>query len=232
VKYFPPAVVLAGLMGLGGLLGGCLFTGDGPEPADITPLAVGNTWVYVDSVYYGDDSVVVSTAETSILGTRDVTVEGEKHTVFLSNGHAVGGPPSPFSAYVKNIGHGNYNFGGEQDTARVLGKVLHLEYPTRKGRRYPTYFYSFTLSEGNLVPVVDTIHIEVVDPDHTCTVPAGTFACVQYRGYFPNGDLFATAYHAPGVGPLGSEIVRAQLVGDSLREVRSIRRLVSFILHQ
>jgi hypothetical protein len=215
-----------------GLLGGCLFTQDSPEPADILPLAVGNTWIHVDSVYYGGDSITVSIAETSILGTRDVMVEGKTHTVFLSNSHAVGGAPAPFSAYVKNIGSSNYNFGGELGTASVVGKVLHLEYPTRKGRRYATYFYGFAEREGGLVPVVDTIGIEVADPAHTCSVPAGTFACVQYRGYFPNGDLFATAYHAPGVGPLGSEIVRSQLVGDSLREVRFIRRLVSFTLHE
>lgn len=213
------------------LLSGCLLPQDSPEPADITPLAVGNTWVYVDSAYYGDDSVVVSTGENSILGTREVQVEGETHTVFLSNGHAVGGPPSPVSTYVKNVGHSNYSFGAEQDTARVVGKVLHLEYPTRKGRRYPTYFYGFAEREGRLVPVVDTIQIEVVDPRHACVVPAGAFPCVQFRGYFPNGDLFATAYHAPGVGPLGSEIVRTQLVGDALREVRFVRRLVSYTLH-
>jgi hypothetical protein len=213
------------------LLAGCLFPGDDPEPDDITPLAVGNTWVYVDSAYYGGDSIVVSTGETSILGTREVLIEGEAHTVFLSNSHAVGGPPAPISTYVKNIGHSNYTFGAERDTARVVGKVLHVEYPTRKGRRYPTYFYSFAEREGNLVPIVDTIEIEVVDPRHTCVVPAGTFSCVQFRGYYSNGDLFATAYHAPGVGPLGSEIVRTQLVGDTLREARFVRRLVSFTLH-
>jgi hypothetical protein len=225
-----PLFKAAGLAGAA-FLSGCLFREDGPEPADITPMAVGNTWVYVDSVYYGGDSVTVSTAESSILGTREVTIAGKPETVFLANDHAVGGPPSAFSAYIRTFGHSNYNCGAELDTARVTGKVLHLEYPTRKGRRYPTWFYGFAARDGRLLPVLDTIEIEVADPAHVCSVPAGVFSCVKYRGYFPDGSLFATAYHAPGVGSLGSEITRMQLVGDSLREVRSVRRLVSFTLH-
>ena len=228
---------LTGTLVAGFLFSGCLFSKDS-EPDFITPLAVGNTWVYVDSVYYprssGDDSITVATGETSITGTREVTIEGVPTKVYLSNNHAVDGLPSALSIYVGNVGRSNYNYGAEQDhsfgTEQILGKSLHLEYHTTAGRRYTTLFYGFEGS-GVIFPKIDTIEIEVVDPHHTCVTPAGTFTCVKFRGYYTNGDLYATAYHAPGVGNLGSEIVRTELVGDSLREVRYIRRLTSFTLH-
>ena len=219
-----------------GLLCGCVFSDDAPAPADIAPLAVGNTWVYVDSAYYGNDSITVSTSETSILGKRAVVLEGKTDTVFLSNNHAVGGAPGAISTYVRNFGHSNYNCGAEWiqaagDTARVTGTVLHLEYPTTDGRRYKTHFFGFRTEGTQTLATVDTLEIEVVSARHTCTVPAGRFPCVQYRGYRPDGSLFATAYHAPGVGYLGYEILDTLLVGNALREVRYTKRLTSFTLH-
>jgi hypothetical protein len=225
----PLISILGALAASAGL--GCLGTGTTAEPEDIFPLAIGNTWVYADTIRYSEDSVTFSTNEIKITGTRALIVDGNPMTVFLSNGRMQGGAPSAFSAYVANIGHSNFNFGGEQDTARFMDRVLHLEYPTRAGRRYPTRFYAFRSEDGRLIPVVDTIDIEVVDPHHACFVPAGRFTCVQYRGYRPDGALFATAYHAPGVGYLGYEIRRMETVGDSLREVRYTRRLASYTLH-
>jgi hypothetical protein len=212
-------------------ISGCLFEKENAEPLVIFPLALGNTWIYVDSNYYGNDSITTSWTETSIIGTKEVTLDGSPQTVFLANSHEVGAAPAAFSNYVLNVGQSNYNCGAELETARVTGKSLHLEYPTQNGRRYATTFYNFTVAMGVLLPALDTIDIEVIETRGTCTVPAGTFACVHYRGFRRDGTVYADAFHAPGVGYLGFEITRRAPVEDSLREIRSVRRLVSYTLH-
>jgi len=229
-RGFLIALLSAGMMGAG--LSGCLFIPDNDTHLeDIFPLAIGNTWTYVDSTRYTPDSVVTGSHEVTIPGTRELVIEGKPVTAFRVNNHEVGGPLSSLSTYVINIGHSNYNLGAELDTAQVTGKALHLEYPTAAGRRYPTVFFGFRAEGSAWIPTRDTITIEAVDPHHSCTTPAGTFPCVVFRGYNPDGSLFATAYHAPGIGYLGYDIARTERVGDSLREVTYTRRLTSYTLH-
>ena len=109
-------------------------------------------------------------------------------------------------------------------------ETLHVRYPAVRGARYPTQFLSFRAEAGALIPVVDTVEIEVVNMDSTCTVPAGTFACVHYRGR-AHGEVFADAYYAPGVGYLGSTTVASRTVGGADQIVVSARRLAAYILH-
>src|SRR5690606_17776908 len=73
--------------------------------------------------------------------------------------------------------------------------------------------------------------IEVVSPDTTCRVPAGTFSCVHYRARRPDGSVFADTWYAAGVGQVGSETLREARVGDSTRTLRRVKRLVARSLH-
>ena len=222
---------------LSAILCGC-FTGneDKARVTDIFPLATGNTWVYVDSALYGPDSVVTGTSEVNIVGTRRLALTEaggpDSTTVFLLNVKNIStGQPGPVNVYVRNMKHSNYTYGAEETGSAFVDITEHLRWPAQAGDQYITHFVGFTTVNGNRVPARDTIRIIVVNPDTVCTVPAGSFACIHYQGYRLDGALHADAYYAPGVGNLGNELTRTILVGDSLRVVRYVKKLVSFVLH-
>jgi hypothetical protein len=227
----PPAIRIPSVSVCGLLLTACLFDGGKGARKAIVPLAVGNTWHYVDSAHFGNDSVSVDSSRNAITGTRVISPGGKAQTVYLLNSlDPVTGQPRAGSAYLQDRSDGNYTMGAAQDGAEFLTEVLHLEHPAQEGHRYPTWFVSFRAENGALVPVIDTLEIEVVDADLTCSVPAGTFACVKYRGW-RDTVLHATAYYAPGVGYLGSEQIRTIEVNGTPREILITSRLRAFTLH-
>jgi hypothetical protein len=213
------------------LLAGCL-TNDEPAEKSIFPLAVGNTWSYIDSTYHGDDSVTLDSTHMTVTGTRLVVLAAGEQTVYLLNVRDRNtGLPSAYTQWVQDRADGQYNVGAEQEGTSFVFETLHLKHPAENGERYPTHFLDFRREGDSLVPVLDTLEIEVVDTRHACVAPAGTFRCVKYRGWRPGGALHATGYYAPGVGFVGSEVVRTVGVNGDMREVKYHRRLASFTLH-
>lgn len=213
------------------LLAGCL-PNDAPANKSIFPLAIGNSWTYVDSTYHGDDSVTVDSSHMTVTGTRRVDLAAGEQTVYLLNTRDRNtGLPSAFTQWVQDRADGQYTVGAEQEGSSFVFETLHLKYPAENGERYPTHFLDFRREGDSLVPVLDTLEIEVVDARHACAAPAGKFRCVKYRGWRPGGVLHATGYYAPGVGFVGSEVVRAVEVGGVAHEVRYHRRLATFTLY-
>jgi hypothetical protein len=213
------------------LLASCLFEGEKGARKAIVPLAVGNVWSYVDSTYHRSDSITVDSSRTAITESLTVSLGGSDQTVYLSRSVSpVTGQAGSLATYLQDRSDGNHTVGAAQDGAVFLQEVLHVAWPARKGRRYPTWFLSFRSENGALVPVIDTLEIEIADARHVCTVPAGTFPCVQYRGW-RGTFLHATAYYAPGVGYLGSEVVRTVEVNGTPREIVYAHRLKAFTLY-
>lgn len=229
------AAGFVGLAGLGGCSPGDLFGGAEKKPASILPLAVGNTWSYVDTVYYrgggAPDSIVVDSFFQGITGTRAVALAAGTSTAYLSRAldPATRQPFGP-ATWLQDRADGNHTVGIEQGEATFTFETLHVKYPAVDGERYPTHFLEFRDDGGTLVPLVDTVEIEVVDTRHACTVPAGTFACVKYRGWRPGGVLHATGYYAPGTGFLNSETVRTEIHDGTERTVTRVRRLTAYAL--
>jgi hypothetical protein len=201
----------------------------------ILPLAAGNTWDYTDSIYDGDEPLRLDSLRVSITGTRRATIAGRERTVYLWNVHEqAGNTPGALSLWLENRANGNYTLGAQQETASFAFETLHLKYPAAAGDRYPLHFLSFQVEETDgdprLAPLIDTLEAEVVSVSETCVTPAGTFACVHYRGWRPGGVLHADSWYAPGVGWLGSETTRALSDGGTPRTVRIRRVLRSYVL--
>jgi hypothetical protein len=205
-----------------------------PEPRTnkpIIPLASGNVWDYTDSIYDDTGSSAPARLDSlriSITGTRTVSVSGVDRTVYLWNVHEqTNNTPSPLSLWLENRANGNYTLGAQQETASFAFETLHLKYPATAGDRYPLHFLSFaTADTGNgpqLIPQVDTLEAEVVSVNDTCVVPAGTFACVHYRGLRPGGFVHADSWYAPGVGWLGSETFRDVVDPSTTTGMRTVR---------
>jgi hypothetical protein len=218
-------------------LSACLFDGaDSPRRA-ILPLATGNTWSYVDSTFHGTDSVTLDSTRVSITGTRRVTLAGGLRTVHLWNVHdQATSLPGALNLWLQNRADGNHTVGAQQDTASFAFEALHVKYPATAGERYPIYFLFFRAGGSDdgasLIPVIDTLEAEVVSIAETCITPAGTFACVHYRGWRPGNVLHADSWYAPGIGWLGSETVREDVVNSQTRTVRTRRVLKAFSLKQ
>jgi hypothetical protein len=208
-------------------LAACLFDArDGATPP-IVPLALDNAWTYAESTF--QDGVLTETwsSETSITAKR--ALEGGP-TVFVQNTrNRFTLAPGPYSVYVNNVGASHYTYGAEEHGVSVRHETLHLKWPAKRGERYLTQFVGVdTLSAE---PVLDTLEIEVVNPDTACATLAGTFACVHYRGYRLDGSVYADTWYAPGVGYLGSEVRRFVQRDGGLRESRHVKKLTSYTLH-
>lgn len=236
----PGHAVTCTLLGSGCLiLAACLFEENPVPEVRIVPLVVGNTWTYRDSTIYvptegGTDSVVIDSALRAITGTRTVMHEGRTEIVYLEN--AVRRPEDAPRAVFTYVAHGPlglYTRGYATGDLAVFDDVLHVKYPATTGERYPTWFVSLRPGDSAGSPPVrlrDTLEIEVVNADTTCIVPAGTFACLHYRGWRPGAILHADAFYAPGVGYLGSITRRTLSVDGRAYEVTSTRRLSSYTL--
>jgi len=220
-------------------LSGCLFeNGSAPKVAPhLVPLAVGNTWIYLDSTRTqtdGPDSIATDSSLLAIIGTRIVTYEGVTDTVFLEN--ALRRPsetPSARFTYVRNGPHGYYTHGYADGSAEVFDKVLHVKYPAVTGERYPTWFVSLRPGDSvgaAPVRVRDSLEIEVVNADTVCNVPAGRIRCIHYRGWRPGPVLHADAYYAPGLGFVGSIVTRTHVIGGADRTVTTLRWLAAYSL--
>lgn len=205
-----------------------------PEPrtnAPIIPLASGNVWDYTDSIYddtAGSTPARFDSLRVSITGTRTVSVGGSTRTAYLWNVHEqTNNTPSLLSLWLENRTDGNYTLGAQQETASFAFETLHLKYPATAGDRYPLHFLSFTTADtGNglqLIPLVDTLEADVVSVNETCVVPAGTFACVHYRGLRPGNVVYADTWYAPGVGWLGSETFRDVVDLSTTTGTRTVR---------
>jgi len=195
------------------------------------PLAVGNSWDYVDSAYYGPDSVGLDSTHIDVPGARTVVVGGDTQTVYLWNVRdRATGLPGALTLYVANRRDGEHTLGAARDTAEFLFGTLHVKHPGKRGERYVTHFLDLQPQGDGYAPVIDTVEIEIAVPDTTCVTPAGTFACTEYRGRRA-GTLFARTWYAPGVGYLGSETTRDVAVNGLTRHDVFRKRLVSYTLH-
>lgn len=222
-----PVLALTALLPLA-----CVMT-DSRTPAErhIVPLAVGNTWTYVDSIFHDGVFAGEDSARTVITEKRVLTLAGEPRTVHLSrSADPVTGEESSTALYVQNLPDGNHTVGIARDTVEFLFPSLHVQFPTETGNRYPVHFLELREEDGELVPFVDTLETEVADARASCETPAGNFECIEYRARRPGGVLHARAWYAPGVGFVESETVRTQNVGGSEREVTRTRKLRTYML--
>lgn len=210
----------------------CFMDGD-PEIKDIVPLQVGNTWTYVDTVFYGPDSLETDSSQVTVSEAKVVHFENEDHLVYLKHQkNPATGVSSALKEYDKVDQHSLYTYGAEQDTVQVLDKSLHVQYPTQKGNRYQTHFLGFAPMDGTLKPVIDTVDITVLNTDTLWSGPAGTFShCIHYMGKRVRGNWSAHAFYAPGIGYLGAETSDSNLVDGKWQTVLSKSALKSYSLY-
>ncbi|HEX2613688.1 MAG TPA: hypothetical protein VHO02_08850 [Fibrobacteria bacterium] len=213
------------------LLAGCLFrTEEGQPRKPIRPFAVGNSWVYVDSGYYGGDSIRIDSTRIDVLGSRELVIGGDTRTAYLLNTwNRAAGTPGPLTTFVQDRPDGEHTLGAMRDTATFLFETLHVKHPAKRGERYITYFPDLRLEGDTWIPVLDTVEIEVGVRDTVCVMPAGTFTCNQYFGR-RGGVLFARTWYAPGVGYLGADTWRMLEVNGEQRLVTFHKRLAYYVL--
>ncbi len=214
-------------------IAGCTLT-DAPAStrSHIIPLAVGNTWTYVDSIYHDDILDRIDSARTIITERKRVTVNGEPMNVYVSRGaNPATGSEAATSHYLRNRPDGNHTVGVAREGIEFFQPVLHVRYPAENGARYPAWFLDLRAEGDSLVPVIDTLVIEVAVADTACVTPAGMFRCVEYRGWREDTVLHARAWYAPGIGYLGAETVREQHINGIETTVRRMRALRSYSLH-
>jgi len=167
-------------------------TDSGISDEQIVPVAVGNSWSFVElpaAGFNGDTSVYTLTITKDTMMTLlidGVTNIGRWYRV---TGFA-GGPPTYYAD--RSDGHWMTFFinDGQNDIPVVS---LVAKYPASIGDTY-TRLYPPPINSGSQ-------NVEVISTGTSVTVAAGTFSCVGYRvTLISDGRRQVDAYYSPGVG--------------------------------
>lgn len=166
----------------------CKSDPTGPESSnDLIPLAVGNKWVFLNSVLNPDGSLNFSSRD-SIEFIADTTIDGKKWVYQNTNGFNMG-----------------FNNTSEGVNVRLLSpntpNDIYLYFP---GLVHKNIGYGFPQLQiyGSTAKLVDTLYtITLLNADTTISTGLGSFRCGQFRVIENNNILFyRDIYLAKGKG--------------------------------
>ncbi len=185
----------------------------------IMPLAIGNTWIYLDNGYDSNGHLIVPSRLDTLLINDTITYG--KDVLYI---------PQNRKIYYYNKTDGlsiRYNFAPEE--------TLFAKYPAKAGDifRHDSYILTKESSPDPLgLAAADYI---VSSTTESVTVPAGTFICYKY-----NADYYDTTkhqlldryntYYAPNVGMIKSEDFHLDSATQTLM-IAQTSQLTKVILH-
>jgi len=185
----------------------------------IMPLALGNTWIYIDHGYDSNGHLIVPSPSDTLLINDTITYG--KDVLYI---------PRDRKIYYINKADGlwiRYDFDSKE--------IFQAKYPTKVGDIYRHDSYILT-KESSPDPLGEVAADYIVSSTtESVTVPAGTFICYKY-----NADYYDTASHqlldrfntfyAPNVGLIKEEDFHFDTVSQTLMIAQS-HQLTKVILH-
>jgi hypothetical protein len=176
--------------------------------AQIMPLATGNSWTFVDSLFNIDGSQESHTFVWTISGRERILAGSESIDVYILN-LEVTGP----GIYVRTEPEGlcQYTSGENSLPGHHDLRTLWVKYPIAEGD-------SFVSNHGDYVDRFTCLSVDTL-----LTSPVGRFRCFMVRDN-PAGSWYTDIFYRPGVGKMGE--INYDLTGPPL--VRYKRWLVSY----
>ena len=158
----------------------CSKEKDKPEKNVIYPLAVGNLWTYIDSIFVAFpqenpiDTIIVDTISIEIIGKFNFQLEDKEYTAFIEYEE-----PYNIKWLYGNENDGCYSYGrinSEQDT--IIFRCIHFKYPVSEGDEW--FFHN---ADENGV-IMDTISFKCLSINEQFKTPSGNYNCVVYTWDF------------------------------------------------
>jgi len=155
------------------------FTEDDDPKDVIVPLAAGNYWVYIDSIF-SMNGFYVDTSRLVITGSTKIYFENQILDVFFWNWiDPETGAPQCSKWLNRNELEGLWDYGVIGKTDTLLAKVLEIMYPITIGQSWKTVmlYENFTIS--------DTIELTCIGTDLPFFTPKKVLNCYVYHYNVP-----------------------------------------------
>jgi hypothetical protein len=185
----------------------------------IMPLAIGNTWIYIDNGYDSNGHLIVPTPSDTLLISD--TLSYGKDIIYI--------PQNRHIYYVNRADGLRIRYDGYFDETFIA------KYPAKAGDIFRHDRYLIT-KESSPDPIgVAAGDLIVSSTIESVTVPAGTFICYKYNeDYYDTAshqllDRFNT-YYAPNVGMIKEEDFYLDSASQTLKLAQS-HQLTKVILH-
>ncbi len=181
------------------ILTSCIFESDDDSPSNsvslsIKPLAVGNTWTYLDSSFTSNDTMTVKYSITEKQNYQGEDLYMEKGT---SNYITI-------LSYWSTKNGSLYYRGVKTGADSLLVNNLYLKYPAEILSTWQTQIVNYSFF-GEFI--MGTYNIQCVSTSSTFTTPAGIFSdCYQYKSVTADteSENVIDMFYKPGVGCVGS----------------------------
>ena len=190
-----------------------------PRPSVIMPLAVGNSWTYLDSVTISG-STHTSYAHISVAAETTLTIQSRDYPAFKVEEVDSLINKEKTTRFLGNDFDGLWNLG-----VRCTGNLSPLQfmfakYPATVGDTWTSVYARCVMGSGGVLgPGV----AESKDTDLVYVAPAGAFTCYTIHEHYETaGEYDIYWYFAPKVGMVAMEFYSSSL---TLK-----RRLVSYSL--
>jgi hypothetical protein len=174
-----------------------------PAEEQIYPLAIGDTWVTLSTVYDTTGVVLWTELDTSTVWS-DTIVSGKMW-------YSISSLPSRGPIYYTNESDGFWEM-----IVGISGPTLLYKFPANAGDTWSVQGNAVSFNKGSLLSNGVSV-----------TVPKGTYDCYEYR-MFENSQLVEDAYFYPGVGLVELNVYSNTNSGRPYIQVQG--ELVSFSL--
>jgi hypothetical protein len=172
------------------------------EIDEIMPLEVGNKWIYIDSTFSTNDSLIsVDTIQLCITGKSTILFNAESLDVYYWIWNdKYKNIPEDYKWLVRNESDGLCFYGLKYlDSSSVLGRSLMYKYPVTTGEEWEADLYSFNLDgEGNFLGFSNPfgIFMNCYSTNERYKTALGEMDCiVYYYQFFPRPGNYEYYYY-------------------------------------
>ncbi|MGB2868591.1 MAG: hypothetical protein WBD36_09080 [Bacteroidota bacterium] len=191
-------------------------------PSYIIPLAVGNQWDYVDSLFNSTGGFLrVDSSSLRIVGKTTVQYQSQSQDVYYWNWlNNLTKQPSASSWLTANESDGNYGIGGISSKGTfVLARTLWAKYPSNVGDSWQRA--NISLNGDSTFSISDTSTVTVLAVNEVFPTRTGNLTCYVYN-YQREGTVSTSVYYSIDIGYVGV-IVRSNGYVTFKKTLRSFK---------
>ncbi len=180
-----------------------------PGPTVICPLAVGNVWTYVDTIWLNSGSPAPFTSNIQITGDTLISIgHADYHAFFWVEIDSFVNEPTTLIVANENDGLWELGIRCANDSSYIMNQAV--MYPVEVGDKWSKRWTLCVMDDIMGFPPDTTRCISV---DSLITTPAGNFRChVFHEHYTFMGENNIHKYWAPNVGLVGWDWISSQAV--------------------
>ncbi len=175
-----------------------------PSKQVIMPLATGNTWTYVDSVWWGSNTPYELQSTLVVTGQTSVTIDTTVYDVYTMS---LQDPIFMLTTelYLRNEADGLWQLGVKCPNSTELQRSMYFMYPGTTG---DVWIKNWIVCSGGDPSSNGMDSVTVMSTNHAVDTPLGLFSCYRYLEQYdtPFGRFEIEQFVAPDVGIIATNM--------------------------